>query len=110
MGSDCPNLKTTRMDMKLRKELRDFIKWQIRKDMLKDELTIDYEIAEAYLEQENQGRALTIDNVRQRALIWWKGLECRIDLVKKYYPQRSVNDVDCRVSDIMKIYEGENVA
>ena len=39
------------MDMKLRKELRDFISWQIENDMLKDELTIDYEIAEYYLEE-----------------------------------------------------------
>ncbi|QQO97062.1 hypothetical protein Nekkels1_59 [Cellulophaga phage Nekkels_1] len=39
------------MDMKLRKELRDFINWQIENDMLKNKLTIDYEVAETYLEQ-----------------------------------------------------------
>ena len=40
------------MDMKLRKELREFIKWQLRKGMLKNEESIiDYEVAETYLEQ-----------------------------------------------------------
>jgi len=37
--------------MKLRAVLRGFIKWQISNDMLKDELTIDYEVAEHYLEE-----------------------------------------------------------
>ena len=37
--------------MKHRKILRDFIKWQGQNDMLKDELTIDYEVAERYLEE-----------------------------------------------------------
>ncbi len=37
------------MDMKLRAALRQFIKWQIKNDMLKNELTIDYEVAEHYL-------------------------------------------------------------
>ena len=41
------------MDMKLRKIIRDFVNWQGKNDMLKDELTIDYEVAETYLEQTN---------------------------------------------------------
>ncbi len=38
------------MDMTVRKVLRDFIRWQGKNDLLKDELTIDYEVAESYLE------------------------------------------------------------
>jgi len=37
--------------MKLRKELRDFINWQRKNQLLKNELTIDYELAETYLEE-----------------------------------------------------------
>lgn len=40
--------------MTIKKILRDFIKWQIENDMLKDELTIDYEIAESYLDENRQ--------------------------------------------------------
>lgn len=40
--------------MTIKKVLRDFIKWQIKNDMLKDKLTIDYEIAESYLEENKQ--------------------------------------------------------
>lgn len=36
--------------MKTRKQLRDFTKWLIKESMLKNELTIDYEIVETYLE------------------------------------------------------------
>jgi len=39
------------MDMKLRKILIDFINWQGSKDLLKNELTVDYELAETYLEE-----------------------------------------------------------
>lgn len=39
------------MDLKLRKILRDFITWQGHNDLLKDPLTIDYEVAETYLEE-----------------------------------------------------------
>jgi hypothetical protein len=39
------------MDLKLRKILRDFITWQRHNDLLKDPLTIDYELAETYLEE-----------------------------------------------------------
>jgi hypothetical protein len=37
--------------MLLRKELRDFIGWQLRNELLKEKLTIPYEIAEWYLEE-----------------------------------------------------------
>lgn len=37
------------MDMTIRKIIRDFVAWQIRKGLV-DELTIDYEMAETYLE------------------------------------------------------------
>ena len=40
--------------MNLRKELRDFIYWQRNNDLLKDPLTIDYELAETYLEELNK--------------------------------------------------------
>jgi hypothetical protein len=40
--------------MNLRKELRDFIYWQRNNDLLKDQLTIDYELAETYLEELNK--------------------------------------------------------
>ena len=49
------------MNMELRKIIRDFVSWQIGKDLLKDELTIDYEVAETYLEEnevEINGRIL----------------------------------------------------
>lgn len=39
------------MDMIVRKILRDFIDWQGRENLLKNELTISYEVAETYLEQ-----------------------------------------------------------
>ena len=40
--------------MNLRKELRDFINWQRHNNLLKDPLTIDYELAETYLENINK--------------------------------------------------------
>lgn len=46
------------MDMRLRKILRDFINWQRNKDILKDPLTIDYELAESYLESTNKQLSL----------------------------------------------------
>lgn len=46
------------MDMRLRKILRDFINWQRHKDILKDPLTIDYELAESYLEITNKQLSL----------------------------------------------------
>lgn len=46
------------MDMKLRKVLRDFINWQGKNDLLKNELTIDYELAETYLEDTNKQLSL----------------------------------------------------
>tara|TARA_B110000902_G_scaffold30049_1_gene32387 strand:- start:260 stop:511 length:252 start_codon:yes stop_codon:yes gene_type:complete len=39
------------MDMGLRKELREFVQWQKERKLLKDPLTIDYELAESYLER-----------------------------------------------------------
>jgi hypothetical protein len=42
------------MNMQLRKELREFIKWQLKNNLLKEPLTIDYELAESYLESEDQ--------------------------------------------------------
>ncbi|MFT6125874.1 MAG: hypothetical protein ACJAVA_000316 [Flavobacteriaceae bacterium] len=39
--------------MNLRKELRDFINWQRHNNLL-DPLTIDYELAETYLEDVNK--------------------------------------------------------
>ena len=42
------------MDMKLRKVLRDFINWQRKNQLLKNELTIDYELAETYLEEKGE--------------------------------------------------------
>tara|TARA_R110000782_G_C14455236_1_gene372696 strand:+ start:228 stop:368 length:141 start_codon:yes stop_codon:yes gene_type:complete len=41
------------MDMKIRAVLRDFIKWQNKKELLKEPLTIDYELAESYLEEKD---------------------------------------------------------
>ena len=38
------------MDMRIRKIIRDFVSWQIEKDML-NECVIDYEVAETYLEE-----------------------------------------------------------
>ena len=46
------------MDMRLRKILRDFINWQRHKDILKEPLTIDYELAESYLESTNKQLSL----------------------------------------------------
>lgn len=40
--------------MQLKKELREFIKWQLKHNLLKEPLTIDYELAESYLESEEQ--------------------------------------------------------
>jgi hypothetical protein len=40
------------MDLKLRKELREFISWQLKHNLLKEPLTIDYELAETYLEED----------------------------------------------------------
>ena len=37
-------------DIISRKELRDFIVWQKQHNLLKDPLTIDYELADTYLE------------------------------------------------------------
>ena len=37
----------------LRKKLRDFIVWQKQHNLLKDPLTIDYELADTYLETFN---------------------------------------------------------
>ena len=34
-----------------RRVLRDFIRWQLKNDLLKEPLTIDYELAEDYLDQ-----------------------------------------------------------
>lgn len=42
------------MNMELRKELRDFINWQRHLNLLKDPLTIDYELAETYLESKEK--------------------------------------------------------
>ena len=39
------------MDMELRKELREFVQWQKERKLLKDPLTIDYELADSYLER-----------------------------------------------------------
>ena len=39
------------MDMELRKELREFVQWQKERNLLRDTLTIDYELAESYLER-----------------------------------------------------------
>lgn len=49
--------------MKIRKILRDFINWQGSKDLLKNELTIDYELAETYLEDQTQVNLLPICDV-----------------------------------------------
>ena len=38
------------LDIVLRKKLRDFIVWQKQHNLLKDPLTIDYELADTYLE------------------------------------------------------------
>jgi hypothetical protein len=40
--------------MNLRKELTDFISWQLKQNLLKESLTIDYELAETYLQDENK--------------------------------------------------------
>jgi hypothetical protein len=50
------------MNMEFRKIIRDFVSWQIGKDLLKDELTIDYEVAETYLE-ENEVEILNMYSV-----------------------------------------------
>lgn len=52
------------MDMKLRKILRDFINWQGSKNLLKNPYTIDYELAEAYLE--DTGKQLKLYDVSKR--------------------------------------------
>lgn len=41
--------------MTVRKVLRDFIRWQGKNDMLKDGLTIDYEVTESYLKDTQTG-------------------------------------------------------
>jgi hypothetical protein len=40
--------------MNLRKELTDFISWQLKQNLLKESSTIDYELAETYLQDENK--------------------------------------------------------
>lgn len=39
--------------VEVRKTLRDFISWQIEKGLI-DELTIDYEMADMYLEEQGE--------------------------------------------------------
>ena len=51
--------------MKIRAILRDFIKWQTKKELLKEPLTIDYELAETYLEETD--KQLILYGVSQRS-------------------------------------------
>tara|TARA_R110000737_G_scaffold18977_1_gene37067 strand:+ start:520 stop:660 length:141 start_codon:yes stop_codon:yes gene_type:complete len=44
------------MNMQLRKELREFIKWQLKNNLLKEPLTIDYELAESYLDTQETNK------------------------------------------------------
>tara|TARA_R110000803_G_scaffold180576_1_gene243020 strand:+ start:278 stop:538 length:261 start_codon:yes stop_codon:yes gene_type:complete len=55
--------------MELRKELRDFINWQRHLNLLKDPLTIDYELAETYLESKEKQFSLQGVSHRREPLI-----------------------------------------
>lgn len=77
------------MDMKLRAILRDFIRWQGHNDLLKDPLTIDYELAETYLESTNEQLSLydVGSSYDLRREIAKKKLECEENCIKEVIKQ-----------------------
>ncbi len=80
------------MDMKLRKILRDFINWQGSKDLLKNPLTVDYELAEAYLEDtekqlklydvvQPKANSCICDEMRRKKVDSWYCSACKTDWI-----------------------------
>jgi hypothetical protein len=59
------------MDMKLRAIIRDFITWQTEKDLLKNPLTIPYELAETYLEETDKQLFLYDVMPRSYGIVRW---------------------------------------
>ena len=56
-------------DIVLRKKLRDFIVWQKQHNLLKDTLTIDYELADTYLEELSASSPTNMKTESQLAIL-----------------------------------------